>query len=503
MKGLLFLFFFILLVLSSCTEEVEVTKSDVVVKNDTIGLVKTDPLQVKGSANKDTLHLADDTGSDTINDSPQRKQTTAAIVNTKDKPAFAPKVVYGGTDTSQLVIDNSLDADSIQFKSLFDGTLTSKSTVSMASLNDLLMDDKRLDKLLNRYKVKEKKLDVNVKVGLLLQMMLLDAMLETDATAALDSICLLTSLKGLDLRGYSIEKLPECFSDLQDLEVLILDDDKLTEFPMQLLELKNLRYLAYRGNGLTNVPDDIYRLDNLEYLYLGENKIKELPSSIVGLKKLVALDIHKNPFKGHVSLDLVCAFNDLTFLSMSYTGLKELPACIGQLKNLERLMVNDNELKALPKEIAHLDRLKTISLDNKYLDLDQALRVLAGCDSLERMSFIKADIDSIPGSIAMLKNLRSLRFYDCGLKYIPKEIGQLRNLTYLGISKNYLGYLEPAIFDLVNLETLSTSANSLDSIPTDIARLNKLKRLMVKDNYLTDEQVEELEKLLPKCEIVY
>lgn len=66
----------------------------------------------------------------------------------------------------------TLDADSIQFRSLFDGTLTSKSTVSMVSINDLLMDDKRLEKLLNKYKVDEKKLDVNVKIDLLLQMML-------------------------------------------------------------------------------------------------------------------------------------------------------------------------------------------------------------------------------------------------------------------------------------------------------------------------------------------
>lgn len=399
--------------------------------------------------------------------------------------------------------NGSLVADSNMFRSLFDGSLGKKPIVSMASINDLLIDNNRLKKLLSTYKVKEKKLDINMKLDLMLQMMLLDVMLATDASAALDSICTLTNLRALDLRGYAIEKLPNCFSKLKNLEVLILDDNKLDEFPMQLLELKNLKYLAYRGNGLTGLPTDIYKLDQLEYLLIGENQITQLPSSISALKKLVGLDIRKNPFNGHSSLELVCAFESLVSLSMSRTGLKEVPACIAQLSKLEILNINDNVLRSLPQQVGELDKLRTISFDNELMDYDQAFGVLSNCDSLEKITFIKANIDSIPLSIAGLRSLRSLRFFDCGLKYIPKEIGQLHNLTYLGVSNNYLGYLEPAIFDLVNLESLSIATNSLDSVPADVAKLTQLKRLMVKDNYLTDEQVDELKKLLPDCNVVY
>jgi Leucine-rich repeat (LRR) protein len=93
----------------------------------------------------------------------------------------------------------------------------------------------------------------------------------------------------IDLSNKSLEKIP--FGSVDPMvEVLILDNNNLTEIPNWIATLKNLRSLSVRNNNLLEVNILIY-CENLEELYLSGNKnLSDLPG-LYRCKKLRLIDV--------------------------------------------------------------------------------------------------------------------------------------------------------------------------------------------------------------------
>ncbi|WP_282037757.1 leucine-rich repeat domain-containing protein [Saccharicrinis aurantiacus] len=90
-----------------------------------------------------------------------------------------------------------------------------------------------------------------------------------------------------DLSNKNLTKLPIIDTDV---EVLILDDNNLTEIPGWFTSLKKLRTLSIRNNNLRDV-DVLMYCENLEEIYLTNNENLEYLPSFGMCKKIKLVDV--------------------------------------------------------------------------------------------------------------------------------------------------------------------------------------------------------------------
>lgn len=103
----------------------------------------------------------------------------------------------------------------------------------------------------------------------------------------------------LNLSKKGIKSLSEVkgLFNLDELEILILNGNKIKKLPDSIGNLKSLKVLDLRENDLKNLPNSIGDLATLQELYISGNKLKRLPKTIYELKSLKKLDMKSNKFK--------------------------------------------------------------------------------------------------------------------------------------------------------------------------------------------------------------
>eukprot|EP01102_Stenamoeba_stenopodia_P005678 TRINITY_DN16421_c0_g1_i1.p1 TRINITY_DN16421_c0_g1~~TRINITY_DN16421_c0_g1_i1.p1 ORF type:complete len:447 (+),score=102.36 TRINITY_DN16421_c0_g1_i1:157-1497(+) len=126
---------------------------------------------------------------------------------------------------------------------------------------------------------------------------------------------------------------------------------------------------------------------------------------------------------------------------------------------LQELSLYSNHLQSLPGEIEQLVNLKAFFLHNNQLK-------------------------TLPPQISKLRKLQNLTLHGNMLKTLPEEIGLLSNLKRLIISYNKLEQLPDAFCRLHSLEELFLSSNDLSHLPNEIGRLTALRELVVRNNRL-------------------
>ena len=73
---------------------------------------------------------------------------------------------------------------------------------------------------------------------------------------------------------------PESIGQLQNLEVLNIDNNKLEYLPESIGNLKNLEHFGLIGNCLTQLPESIGNLNGLKSdIYVYGNPLNGLPES--------------------------------------------------------------------------------------------------------------------------------------------------------------------------------------------------------------------------------
>lgn len=97
----------------------------------------------------------------------------------------------------------------------------------------------------------------------------------------------------LKLSNLSLQNLPPEINDIQNLVsldhqiILDLSDNKLTELPAGVFQIKHMEVLGLARNAFKTIPAAIHKLVNLKVLRLdGNDECKYLPAELFGLKKL-------------------------------------------------------------------------------------------------------------------------------------------------------------------------------------------------------------------------
>lgn len=118
---------------------------------------------------------------------------------------------------------------------------------------------------------------------------------------------------------------------------LKLTKQKLTDFPMEVLQLKNLNELILNKNKITHIPMELKELKYLQKLNLQKNKLKQWPIA-------------------------VCYLPELKELTMSQNMIESIPDQVSEMKKLEVLDMWSNDLIYFSPEMAELTSLRWMDL---------------------------------------------------------------------------------------------------------------------------------------------
>ncbi|XP_050823815.1 protein flightless-1 homolog isoform X2 [Gopherus flavomarginatus] len=298
----------------------------------------------------------------------------------------------------------------------------------------------------------------------------------------------MTSLRWLKLNRTGLCYLPEELSSLQKLEHLSVSHNNLTTLHGELSGLPCLRAIVARANSLKNsgVPDDIFQLDDLSVLDLSYNQLTECPRDLENAKNMLVLNL------GHNSIDnipnqLFINLTDLLYLDLSENKLESLPPQMRRLVHLQTLILNNNPLlHAQLRQLPAMTALQTLHLRNTQRTQSNLPTSLEGLTNLADMDLACNELSRVPECLYTLSSLRRLNLSSNQISELSLCIDQWTQLETLNLSRNQLTSLPSAICKLTKLKKLYLNSNKLDfdGIPSGIGKLTSLEEFMAANNNL-------------------
>ncbi len=99
-------------------------------------------------------------------------------------------------------------------------------------------------------------------------------------------ICTCADVREISFKNCEINALPECVSQINNLESLDLSKTYIERFPEEILFLTNLKTLDLAFSPMYFLPPNLSKLKNLETLNLRGTFISILPEDLDHLKKI-------------------------------------------------------------------------------------------------------------------------------------------------------------------------------------------------------------------------
>jgi Leucine-rich repeat (LRR) protein len=212
------------------------------------------------------------------------------------------------------------------------------------------------------------------------------------------------NLKTLDISNNQIKILSVDICKLFNLRVLIASNNLLEDFslPKELPDkLPLLETINLGGNLFAQFPYQLLEMRSLREIYLGSNKITCLPKNFEKLQKLEILYLGGNQLK--TVPEELCQLRSLSSLNLSNNLIHSLPNNITRLKRIKTLALHNNNLTTLPIEIVKLN-LQELSLRNNPLINRFAREAAYNVPSLLELSGRVIKSKSIPYSEELLPN---------------------------------------------------------------------------------------------------
>jgi Leucine-rich repeat (LRR) protein len=148
--------------------------------------------------------------------------------------------------------------------------------------------------------------------------------------------------------------------DLPQLEVLVLIECKLDTFPEAIRKMSKLHTLNLSKNKISTIPDWFSDLSELTVVLLNGNPIKNIEFG-PNQKKIQKLDLE------NCSLDAlpesIGFLSALQNLNLYKNNISRLPQSINKLTELESLNIDKNPLPEFPKDLSGFGKLKYFQFD--------------------------------------------------------------------------------------------------------------------------------------------
>ncbi|XP_034449276.1 protein flightless-1 homolog [Hippoglossus hippoglossus] len=298
----------------------------------------------------------------------------------------------------------------------------------------------------------------------------------------------MSSLRWLKLNRTGLCYLPEELASLQKLEHLSVSHNSLTTLHGELSSLPNLRAVVARANNLKNsgVPDDIFQLDDLSVLDLSFNQLTEIPRDLENSRNMLVLNLSHNGIDS-IPNQLFINLTDLLYLDLSDNKLDSLPPQMRRLVHLQTLVLNNNplmhaQLRQLPVMVA----LQTLHLRNTQRTQSNMPTSLEGLTQLADVDLSCNDLSRVPECLYTLGSLKRLNLSSNQISELSLCIDQWTQLETLNLSRNQLTSLPSAICKLSKLKKLYVNSNKLDfdGVPPGVGKLSSLVEFMAANNNL-------------------
>lgn len=269
----------------------------------------------------------------------------------------------------------------------------------------------------------------------------------------------LTNLNTLFIANAKITELPSSMSKLTNLTDLELFNLPLKNIDGEIFaNMKQLMSVNISGiYGMT--PDKL--LESLEklceyctrvqLLYLNDNKLTGLPEKLNRMTDLRMLDVAYNKINTLRSIQPIAPIQ----LLMDYNKLAEIPADFCQTSDLELCTITDNELKQFPAFLSNMDTNYTIE------EIDLSMNKMHGFQ--EGFKGIRAE------QLKMSWNEMGRSSNETGVKgEFPREFSDTKSeINYFVISANNIDTIKnAALKNMTYLQALDCSGNNLTDIPS-------------------------------------
>ena len=134
----------------------------------------------------------------------------------------------------------------------------------------------------------------------------------------------------------------------------------LTEFPLELFAFaEQIEILDLGGNELSDLPDDFYRFSNLKILFLTDNVFEHVPEVLAQCEKLEMIAFKSNRVKTVAENSLP---RSTRWLILTNNQIESLPHSMGELTQLRKLALAGNQLSSLPASMENCRELELVRL---------------------------------------------------------------------------------------------------------------------------------------------
>uniref|UniRef100_A0A8C2GI54 Vasorin n=1 Tax=Cyprinus carpio TaxID=7962 RepID=A0A8C2GI54_CYPCA len=256
---------------------------------------------------------------------------------------------------------------------------------------------------------------------------------------------------------------------------------KETKMPSEVTTTTKNLYVF--KNGIESLSqEDFLELENLEMLDLSQNKLTELPDHVFEpLSSLHNLDLSANQIV-HISKDSFAGLEHLERLYL-YSNLIESihPAAFDGLQQLLELKLQGNKLTIMPAlKMPHL-----LLLDLRFNSIPSPEPNDLQTPKLESLKLGGLGLSSLDEELlGSFKNLHELDISNNQLTTFPGVLREVRGLVSLSLAGNPMGPLKWEDFEkLSELQELDISNLSLQGLPETLPQLfPHLQRLTVAEN---------------------
>ena len=297
----------------------------------------------------------------------------------------------------------------------------------------------------------------------------------------------------------------------------------------ELGDFGQLRHLDLSNNNLYHLPSTVGQLSRLEHLDLAGNDLEVLHFALTHCQRLQSIDVSYNP-----KLDLENTCFKLAYLpgltKVSMNGAEALPRSIELLEGLEELEARDGSFDVLPVQLKKLKHLKRVALtDCPNLKTDKTIKQLADLDSLTSLELVQGTMTELPRGISKMENLQELTLGGKELTSLGSELAalpalrsmtiqespalaweealngfqQIAKLEKAGVHQWTNGRIGEGLAQLRSLKALDLSDNGITTLPADLGQMKWLKKLDLRGNDLSGEEISALQKQLPHCQISF